>query len=86
MVGLMGGLQISLGNVVGSLPLGLESDGFLVPFFDGGGDGVHGHDSAHEWWWDSCGEVSDQDIGVGDIGKGYMVLECGNIFHQGGGV
>ena len=55
----MGGLRISLGNVVGSLPLGLESDSLLVPFFDGGGDGIHGHDSAHERWWNPCGEVSD---------------------------
>ena len=47
MVGLVGGFQVSLGNVIGSFPLGLESDGLLVPFFDGGGDSVHGHDAAH---------------------------------------
>ena len=40
-VGLMRGFRVSLGNVVGSLPLGLESDSLLVPFVDGGGDGVH---------------------------------------------
>ena len=59
MVGLMGGSGVSLGDVVGSLPLGLESDGLLVPFVDGGRDGVHGHDSAHKWWGNSRREVPD---------------------------
>ena len=66
--------------------MGLESDRLLVPFVDGGGDGVHGHDSAHKWRWDSCEEVSDQDIGVRDIGKGDVVLKGGNVFRQRGGV
>ena len=47
-VGLVGRPQVSFGNVVGSLPLSLESNGLLVPFINGGRDGVHGHDSAHE--------------------------------------
>ena len=85
-VGLMRRPRVSFGDVVGSLPLSLESDGLLVPFVDGGGDGVHGHDAAHERGWDSCGEVSDQDVGIGDIGEGDMVLEGGNIFRQRGGV
>ena len=58
-IGLVRGFRVSFGDVVGSIPLGLEGNCFLVPFVDGRGDGVHGHDSAHEWWWDSCGEVSD---------------------------
>ena len=86
MVGLMGGPGVSLGNVVGSFPLGLESDGLLIPFVDGRGDGVHGHNAAHERGRDSCGEVSDQDIGVRDVGKGNVVLECGDILRQRGGV
>ena len=86
MVGLMGGLGVSFGNVVSPLPLGLESDGLLVPFIDGRGDGVHGHDAAHEWGWDSCRKIADQDVGVGNIGKGDVVLEAGNIFRQRGGV
>ena len=85
-VGLMRRLQVSFGDVVSSLPLSLESDGLLVPFIDGGGDGVHGHDTAHEQGWDSCGEVSDQDVGIGDIGEGDVVLKGGNIFRQRGGV
>ena len=85
-VGLMGRPRVSLGDVIGAFPLSLESDGLLVPFVDGRRDGVHGHDAAHERGWDSCREVSDQDIGIGDIGKGDVVFECGNIFHQGGGV
>ena len=59
MVGLMGGSGVSLGNVVGTLPLGLESDSLFVPFVDGRGNSVHGHDAAHEWRWDSCGKIAD---------------------------
>ena len=29
-------------------------DGFEVPFLDGGGYGVHGHDVLHEGEGDSC--------------------------------
>ena len=85
-VGLMGRLRVPFGDVVGSLPLGLESDSLLVPFVNGGGDSVHRHDSAHERRGDSCGEVSNQDIRVRDVGEGDMVLESGNIFRQRGGV
>ena len=85
-VGLVGGLRVSFGNVISSFPLGLEDDGLLVPFVDGGRNSVHGHDLAHERWWNSCGEVSNQDIRVGDIGESHMVFEGGNIFRQGGGV
>ena len=67
-VGLVRGLQVSFGNVISSLPLGLESDGLLIPFLDGGGDSIHGHDATHQGWWDSCGKVSDQDVWVGDVG------------------
>ena len=85
-VGLMRRPRVPLGDVVGALPLSLEGDSLLVPFVDGGGDGVHRHDSAHERWWDSGGEVSDQDIRVRDVGEGDMVFEGGNVFRQGGGV
>ena len=67
-VGLVRGFRVSSGNVICSFPLGLEGDGLLVPFVDGGGDGIHGHNAAHQGWWDSCREVSDQDIGIGDVG------------------
>ena len=86
MVGLVGGLHVSFGNVVRSLPLSLEGDGFLVPFLDGGGDGIHRHDVVHQGWWNSCREVSNQDVGIGDVGEGYVVFESGNILHQGGEV
>ena len=85
-VGLMGRPRVPFGDVVGTLPLSLESDSLFVPFVDGGGNGVHGHDTAHERGWDSCGEVSDQDVGVGDVREGDVVLEGGNIFRQRGGV
>ena len=83
---LVGGFGVPFGDVVSSLPLSLEGNRFLVPFVDGGEDGVHGHDAAHKRWWDPCREVSDQDIRVGDVGKGYVVLKGGNVFRQGGGV
>ena len=68
MVDLVGGFGVPFGDVVSSLPLSLEGDSFLVPFVDGGGDSVHGHDAAHQGRWDSYGEVSDQDVGIGDVG------------------
>ena len=46
-VGLVGGFGVPFGDVVSSLPLSLEGDCLFVPFVDGGGDGVHGHDAAH---------------------------------------
>ena len=58
-VGLMRRLRVPFGNVVGSFPLSLESDGLFVPFIDGGGDSVHGHDAAYQGGWDPCGEISD---------------------------
>ena len=78
---LVRGLRISFGDVVRSLPLGLEGNSFLVPFVNGGRDSVHGHDAAHQGQWDPHGEVSDQDVG-----EGHMVLESGNVFRQRGGV
>ena len=58
-VGLVRGSRVSFGDVVSSLPLGLEGNGFLVPFVNGGGDSVHRHDLSHEGWRDSRREVSD---------------------------
>ena len=46
-VRLVGGFGVSSSDVISSLPLGLESGGLLVPFIDGGRNGVHGHDAAH---------------------------------------
>ena len=68
MVGLVGGFGVPFGDVISSLPLSLEGDCFLVPLVNGGGDGVHRHDAAHQGGWYSCGEVSDQDVGIGDVG------------------
>ena len=86
MVGLVRGFRVSFGNVICSFPLGLEGDGLLILLVDGGGNGVHRHDSAHQGRRDSCGEISNQDVGIGDVGGGYVVFEGGNIFHQGGEV
>ena len=86
MVGLVGGFRVPPGNVVSSLSLGLEGDSFLVPIVDGRRYSVHGHDAAHQGGWDSCGEISNQDIGIRDVGKGDVVFEHRNIFHQRGGI
>ena len=58
-VGLMGRPRVLFGDVVGSLSLGLESDSLLVPFVDGGRDGVHRHDPSHERQGNSSREISD---------------------------
>ena len=74
MIHLVGGFGVPPGDVISSLPLSLEGDCFLVPVIDGGGYSVHGHDAMHQRWWNSCGEISNQDIGIRDIGEGYI---CG---------
>ena len=82
MVRLVGHLGVSSGNIVGSLPLSLESDGLLVPVIDGGGDSVHRHNLTHQCRWNSYREISNQNVGVRDIGKGNMVFECRDIFYE----
>ena len=44
-------------------------------------NGVHGHDAMHQGGWDSCGEVSNQDVG-----EGYVVFKGRDVFGQGGGI
>ena len=43
----MGGFGAPPGDVISSLPLSLEGEGFLVPIINGGRHSVHGHDAAH---------------------------------------
>ena len=85
-VGLVGGFRVSPGDVIDPLPLGLEGDSFLVPVVDGRGDSVHRHDVVHQRGRNSCREVSNQDVGVGDVGKGYVIFEGRNVLCQGGGI
>ena len=80
---LVGGFRIPPGYVISLLPLGLEGNDLLVSIIYGGRDGVHGHDVVHQQRGNSCREVSDQDIGVGDIGEGYVVLEGRIILYEG---
>ena len=68
-------LGISPGNVISSLPLSLEGDGFLVPVIYDRGDGVHGHDVAHQGGRNSCRKVSDQDVGITDVGRATWFLK-----------
>ena len=71
------------GDFLCSFPLSLKVDGFGVPFLNGGRYVVHGHDSSHEGGGYSCGEVSDKDIGIFDIGSGDVILEFRDVLVQG---
>ena len=68
-VGLMSGFRVPFGDFFSMLPLGLEGNGLLVPVVNGGGDSVHGHDSAHERRGDPSREVSNKDILISDACK-----------------
>ena len=65
-VRLVSGFRVLFRDLLSVFPLGLEVNGLFVPVVDGGRDGVHGHDSAHEGGGDSGREVPDEDILVGD--------------------
>ena len=82
----MCGTLVPSGDFFCPLPLSLEMDSFGVPFLNGGRYSVHRHDVAHEGRRYSCGEVSDKDIGVFDIGSGDVVLEFEDVLVQGGRV
>ena len=58
-VGLVGGFQVSFGDIISSFPLGLEDDSLFIPVVNGGGNSVHRHDAAHQGGWNSHREVSD---------------------------
>ena len=70
MVGLMSRFRVSFGDFFSTLPLGPEGNGLLIPIIDGRRDSVHGHDSAHEGGRDASGEISAEDILVGDVCEG----------------
>ena len=74
------------GDFLCSFPLSLKVDGFGVPFLNGGQYVVHGHDSSHEGGGYSCGEVSDKNIGIFDVGSGNMILEFRDVLVQRGRV
>ena len=44
---------------------------------------VHGHDTVHEGRRDAGGEVSDEDVLVGDTCEGRVVFEVRNILNKG---
>ena len=86
LVGLMSGSRILFGDFIGAFPLGLEGNGLLIPAVNGSGDGVHGHNLAHEGGRDASREVPDEDILVSDFGEGGIVFEVGYIFNEGRGI
>ena len=72
------------GDFLCSFPLSLEVDGFGIPLLNGGRYVVHGHDLSHEGGRYSCGEVSDENTGIFDVGSGNVVLEFGDVLVQRG--
>jgi len=79
----VGRFDVSPSDFVGAIPLGLEVNGLLVPVLDGGRNGIHGHDSAHEGGGNPSGVVSDEDIFVVNGRHSYVVLEKGGVFCEG---
>ena len=82
----MGWFNVSPSDFVGAIPLGLEMNGLFVPDFDGGGNGIHRHDSAHEGGGNPSRVVSDEDVFVINVRHSYVVLEEGGVFSEGWGV
>ena len=72
---MLGGTLVSFQDFLCLLPLSLEVDCFGVAFLDGRQYNTHGHDSLHERGGYSGREVSNEDVGIFDIGPGNMVLE-----------
>ena len=66
--------------------MSLEGDGLLVPVINGGGDGVHRHDSVHEGGRDAGKEVSNKNILVSDACEGRVVFKMRDILNRDWGV
>jgi len=81
----VGWSDVSPGNFVGAIPLGLEVNSLFVPVADGSGNGVHGHDMAHEGGGNPSGVVSDENIFIVNGRHSYVVLEEGSVFCEGWG-
>ena len=70
-------------NLVGLVPLGLESFSFGIPFVNGGGYGVHGVDVVHEYWVESFNEEGDKDSLVNyptEVGSNFEFIDIGEDF------
>ena len=63
--------------------LGLERDGFLIPVINGGGNHLHGHDTAHKGRGNAHGEIPNKDILVGVACEGGVVFEVRDILDEG---
>jgi len=81
----VGRFHVSPSDFISAIPLGLEMNGLFVPVADGGRDGVHGHDMAHEGRGNPSGVVSDENIFVVNSRHSYVVLEEGGVFCEGWG-
>jgi len=81
----VGWFDVSPGDFIGTIPLGLEINGLFVPVVNVGGDGGHGHDTAHEGRGNPSGVVSDENVFVVNGRHSYIVLEEGGVFSEGWG-
>jgi len=81
----VGWFDVSPSDFVGAIPLGLEMNGLFIPVANGGGDGVHGHDTAHEGRGNPSGVVSNENVFVVNGRHSYIVLEEGGVFGEGRG-
>ena len=73
------GSTVSVSDSVSFIPLSLEVNGPFVPFFDGGGDSVHGMNSPHDGGRNSPQEEIDEVIIIVDFTEGSVVFELGYI-------
>ena len=78
-----GGTLSSVFDFFCTLVLSLKFQGAFVPIINLIGDRFHGIDSLHKGGGDARGEVSNEDVVVGDLREGYVVLEFGNIGGEG---
>ena len=66
-------------NSISLIPLSLEVNDFFVPFFNGGGDSVHGMNSSHNGGRNSSQEEVDEGIIIVDFAEGGVVFELGYV-------
>jgi len=81
----VGWFNVLPSNFIGAIPLSLEVNSLFVPVADGSGNGVHGHDTAHQRGGNPSRVVSNENIFVVDGRHSYVVLEEGGVFCEGWG-
>ena len=62
-----------------------EEHGFGIPSFDVFGWSIHAIDVASKVGVDSCREIPNEGVVVGDAAEGYIVFELRDVFTEGQG-